>query len=558
MIGSILRKTLQGSPIARFISILVSFAVFFLLSSTVYLLSHRNPSLISILPPIGEPGTVIVLQGKHFGQRASDGWVEIAGNRISGNAYISWNDSTIMLTLPETVKDGLVYVSRGRFRSNPLMYANKKNIPITRRGTQTPDMPVIQAISQDRIEIGKVLTLRGKNFGLTRGNSRVLFTWNADSQAILAVNQKKDSMVPCSEQDFDYEFWSDQEVRIRVPDGASTGSLVLETERGISNSQEITIISKPGTKEYTSPRTYAISLQVDITDIQASAANILYLRLPIPKTTTWQRDIELTASKPIPYMDNYRGTILHQLENIKSGQTERISHTFVLTGYGVTTKIQSQLVKPFSDTRSPLYLVYTAADPLVPSSHQDIILKAAELVSTEKNPYKRAKAIYTWLTDSFEYKESEKADQPVLDALTHKSGSAYDMAILFSALARAAGIPAVPVAGILVDAERNSRVHWWAEFYLENFGWIPVDPALAMGKPYPIVQDNPKEWYFGNMDGQRIAFSRGWTEQSAMSPNSRIVFRPRSWAFQQIWEESGGNLRSYASLWRDPIVTGVY
>jgi transglutaminase-like putative cysteine protease len=48
--------------------------------------------------------------------------------------------------------------------------------------------------------------------------------------------------------------------------------------------------------------------------------------------------------------------------------------------------------------------------------------------------------------------------------------------VLFVALARAAGLPARPVAGLLL---RDGRFyyHAWAEVYLGD--WVPVDPMLG-------------------------------------------------------------------------------
>ena len=74
----------------------------------------------------------------------------------------------------------------------------------------------------------------------------------------------------------------------------------------------------------------------------------------------------------------------------------------------------------------------------------------------------------------------------------------------------------------------------------------------------PVSLANRGDWYFGNLDANHIAFSRGWTDQKPMAPKSRVVYKPRSFAFQPVWEESGGNIKGYTSFWDDPKVTGVY
>jgi len=343
-----------------------------------------------------------------------------------------------------------------------------------------------------------------------------------------------------------------------VPDGACSGNVTVRTDRGTSNALPVKIASPCGTKHYTNRRTYVLSLDVDISGISASEGNMLFLRVPVPEETPSQRGVEVTASSPKPYMDNYRGTILHQLDNLKTGKNEKISHSFLLAAYETDTAINPDQVKPWQDTERPLYILNTSPDALIPSDDQDLILKAAAIAGKEKNPYLKARLIYDWLTANIRYAPNTNPDRSIKEALATKTGDAFDTALLFCTLARASGIPSIPVAGILVDADRNSRVHWWAEFYLEGFGWVPVDPGLGAGMPGSFRGSDSRDWYFGNLDAYHIAFSRGWTDQKPMTPKSRIVYKPRSFAFQPVWEESGGNIRSYTSFWGEPKVTGVY
>ena len=107
----------------------------------------------------------------------------------------------------------------------------------------------------------------------------------------------------------------------------------------------------------------------------------------------------------------------------------------------------------------------------------------------------------------------------------------------------------------------KTRPHWWTEFYIEGFGWVPVDISLGMGLPYKSFRpvENNVEFYFGNLDGQHIAFSKGWNEiKQTISQNSKIVYRPKTYALQSIWEESSEGNVNYSSLWNDPIVLGLY
>jgi transglutaminase-like putative cysteine protease len=133
-------------------------------------------------------------------------------------------------------------------------------------------------------------------------------------------------------------------------------------------------------------------------------------------------------------------------------------------------------------------------------------------------------------------------------------------ALLFCALARAAGAPAIPVSGVLMDRNRIAGSHYWAEFWVDGFGWIPVDPALGGGAAPPsfVLRADRASYYFGSLDNQRVSFSRGFTALSQMDPRSRVLTRERDYALQSLWEEAAGGLESYSSFWSDVTINGVY
>jgi len=509
-------------------------------------------------PSIAGSGEVLLIKGRHFGNVQGDNWIEIGGDRLSGNSYIKWTDTTIMATLPAAVADGLVFVCNRNGKSNPQVFANRDNIPVAARTNSDIGLPVIDSFNTATISTGQLLTILGKNFGITRGDSEVRFSWLTatantltPSIPLTTVQTSDTSSIACTDHDFCYELWSDNELHVRIPDGATSGIVFVKTERGTSNQMNITITDPSGVKRYDNKRTYSLSLEVDITNVFASDGNMLFLRIPVPQETATQHGVKITASSPAPYMENYKGTILHQIENLKTARSEKVSHSFLLTVYGINSTVNPNLVQPWQDTQSPLYLMYTAADHIIPSDNKDVIATSALIVGNETNPYKKSVLIYSWITKNIEYRKTETPDRTITQILSTKNGDAYDLAILYTSLSRAAGIPSIPVAGILVDAKQTSRIHWWAEFYLENFGWLPVDPGLAL-------ETGNANSYFGKQDADHIAFSRGWTDQKPMTPKSRIVYKPHSFAFQPVWEESGGNIKSYTSFWVEPKVTGVY
>jgi transglutaminase-like putative cysteine protease len=136
----------------------------------------------------------------------------------------------------------------------------------------------------------------------------------------------------------------------------------------------------------------------------------------------------------------------------------------------------------------------------------------------------------------------------------------HSFSLLFCALARAAGIPSRPVAGCLVYEERKVRVHYWAEFYLPGFGWVPVDPALGDGARfgnYPDI-DTPDEYFFGNIDSHHIVFTRGVVEVKELSSEARTVRRDHIYSLQSIHEESSAGVKSYTAAWNELQVIDIW
>ena len=137
--------------------------------------------------------------------------------------------------------------------------------------------------------------------------------------------------------------------------------------------------------------------------------------------------------------------------------------------------------------------------------------------------------------------------------------------MLYVAILRSAGIPARPVAGVSVDASRQARPHYWAEFLIEGIGWVPADPAFGFGPggeatPSAASREGAEaaDFYFGNVDNDRIAFSRGTVALSPQIPGSRTQAPARGYSLHSAREEAFASIQSYSSFWSDISIVGIY
>ncbi len=561
---STFKTLLRSSPLFRILLLLTLVGAVVLVTSLSGRTKIGKPEISNIDPPIGSPGDTVVISGKNFGKTKESSFVEIAGSRVTASGYKKWSDSEIELTVPVNVQDGLVVVQTSEGRSEPAFFANESTIPVAVRTDFRTTVPVLESISPLSARIGDSVTIVGSNFGAVRGNSTVYFTANRESSS--APSTVDDSgynadFIPASEADYDFEYWSDNEIRVRVPDGAASGPVYVSTDKGNSYRLNMAVNFPVGQKSFSMRRTYVLQISADIQNRTTDDARVT-LYVPRPSISASQPAAVLSEVSPIPLIQDDSSNVIHQVQ-LTSDNTNRMrfNQSFIITTLSVSRTINEDKVSRFSEKNRLLYSAYTSPDACVPSSDPSVVSLAEKIIGKNTNPYVQANLIYDYMIKNFKVLNTVRSgDVSVLDLLERESGDAYDFAMIFTALCRAAGIPAIPISGVLIENNSTTRNHWWSEIYFERYGWFPVDVALAAGLNYKAFSEieNPVDYYFGNMDSQHIAFSRKWNGLKQSLINSRIVFRPRTYALQSIWEEVSNAKSNYSSLWNDPVVVGIY
>lgn len=537
--------------------------------SVVFVIGYKHravPEIESINPPVGSPGDIIVIKGKNFGDVRDMSYVEFAGSRLTASSYISWQDDSIKLVLPSNVQDGLVVVGVKNHRSEPALFANEVDIPVPVTQTFQTTKPVISSLSASKLEVGSLLTIYGNNFGASRGQSKVMFTCDYDriisSAEFVPSNVLLANMISASEFDEDYEYWNNNEIRVRVPDGACSGCIVVDTGREKSDPVDFTVNSPAGTKSYNSKKIYLVNYSADISDVVTTDSSTITLRCPVPKILPSQPSLEFTEIVPAPILQNYQGCIIHQITRNRNNSPKSVfRQTFAVSVYEINTDIKVSKVGSYKGMNENLYNTCTMPDAVVKSDAAAIEELAEQIVGKETNAYKKARLIYDYMIDNYSLTEKlRKDDADPLELVSFNSGDAYDYSVVFAALARAAGIPALVDCGILIGQDLSVQSHWWNEIYIGGFGWVPVDVAIADGLEYKRWTDNvqAEEYYFGNLDSHHLVFSRGYNEIKPFAQDNKTVKYPKSFALQNIWEEASSNTAKYSSYWSVPSIKGVY
>ena len=505
---------------------------------------------------MGEPVTIT---GSFFGsEREESSYVTMAGAPPTSMSYLQWHDDQIIFRIPEFGEAGLIYVHVKGKKSNGVLFANQATLPRMAQEDEMGHGPRIASILPQSGHTGSLVSISGTGFGSSRGISGVFFSWSAEVPAAMPAEARIPEFIEVSDSDFGYELWTEREIRVRVPDGAISGNMEVHTARGRSLPVFFDVVNRPGTKTFRDKRSYTINQSVNIRIINAEPPNALYLWVPRPADSASQRNIELLSSSTLPFIGGYKGTSLFKLDDMTARSEEHISLSWKIEVYGVETSIRPQSIR--QETNSPINDMYMHSGPHLPSDDTIIKEQAAAILGRERNPYIKAQKIYEWMLGQFDFRQ-DQTDGSIFTALEKKQADSYLASLLYCTLLRSAGIPSLPVAGVLVSRDLQTLNHWWVEFWIDGFGWIPVDLAMGAGAVPAQFSPNPDQtanFYFGNIDSQRIAFSRGFTSLSHMDPWGRTVTHNRSYALQNVWEEAVGGIESHSSLWGAITITGMY
>jgi len=125
----------------------------------------------------------------------------------------------------------------------------------------------------------------------------------------------------------------------------------------------------------------------------------------------------------------------------------------------------------------PAYAEWLAAGDYVQSDHPVVVAKAKEILAGETDALKAAEKLSEWVYGNMKSTFSARLTN-TLEVLEHLEGDCTEHSVLFVGLARAAGIPAQTVAGLIYveSSHPGFYFHQWARIWIGD--WIEVDPTF--------------------------------------------------------------------------------
>jgi len=194
----------------------------------------QSPVIDKIDPINGIIGQVVRLYGKYFGAERGASYVQFADAKAT--EYLGWNDSLIIVRVPEKALTGQVSVVVNNKRSNFVNFTVGQNA----------GPPFISRVNPDQAFRGNEVTIDGSNFLNTRGESYIEFSFN-------------DSKYKPS--DNDYLAWKNTQIKFKVPLNfpKGTGTIAVYVNKQKSQDKKFTVLEQvkenPPVIDYIEPST---------------------------------------------------------------------------------------------------------------------------------------------------------------------------------------------------------------------------------------------------------------------------------------------------------------
>ncbi|GAA5524440.1 hypothetical protein Maes01_00997 [Microbulbifer aestuariivivens] len=268
--------------------------------------------------------------------------------------------------------------------------------------------------------------------------------------------------------------------------------------------------------------------------------------LPFPKPVLGrQENISLLASSPEQYVlaaETQPQRTIYFEKQAEAGRPVEFAVSYEFDSLGRSTAIEPERVQapapnealaPHLQERPP-HVQFTP-----------YLRKLSEqIVGDESNPYRIAQKLFAYV-DSIPWAGArEYSTIRNISEYAAKAGHADcgQQTLLLITLMRMNGIPARWQSGWEFSPSGFDTMHDWGEFYLEPYGWLPMD--VTHGK-LAGISDSETWFYLGGIDAYRLIFN---TDYSQPFEPAKEHFRSETVDSQRGEVEwSGGNL--YFDQW---------
>lgn len=125
--------------------------------------------------------------------------------------------------------------------------------------------------------------------------------------------------------------------------------------------------------------------------------------------------------------------------------------------------------------REPELLEFLEPSLFIQSNADQIQQLARDLRGSERNALAVARRLHQWVYDHMIPVETNVRFRSTLEVLDDMEGTCSEYTVLYTALCRAAGVPARVSTGFAVSRTGELRLHMWSQVYVGQ--WLDADPS---------------------------------------------------------------------------------
>ncbi len=216
---------------------------------------------------------------------------------------------------------------------------------------------------------------------------------------------------------------------------------------------------------------------------------------PVPQDAENQKIISIQFSRePDEILEDEwnQSVAMFRVPGMRRGESQQISMFCVAKLTSMRYDVDPAKAGSVDDVPYKIRLYYTRDEEMYRIRDPIIARSQREAVGEERNSYEIVLKAHDYVIERLEYELDERWDSAPI-TLKRGTGSCSEYVFAFIAICRASGLPARFVGGTVIDpsyagmfleGEIDDYVfHRWAEVYIPNYGWLPVDVTFDDG-PY--------------------------------------------------------------------------
>lgn len=296
------------------------------------------------------------------------------------------------------------------------------------------------------------------------------------------------------------------------------------------------------------PRHFEVTHAITVDADAVPAGETLRAWIPFPRVIDGVQDgIALVASTPAAVQvapDATRQRSAYLEATAVAGQPTRFAITYRLRTHTRVAMLDAARGRALTDGERAALAEHLSQRPPHVLFHPELRAFSERVVGDASAPVEIARRLFDAVSAKpwAVAREYSTVGNLSLHALRQPHADCGEKAMLLIALLRLNGIPARWQSGWQLSPTGFDTMHDWLQVWLAPWGWVPMDPTHG-----PLDGDAPalRHFYFGGLDGFRIAFNDDWGREfvpAKTHPRSEPVDAQRG---EVEWR--GGNL--YFDQW---------